>query len=119
MKNNYSNLYILMSKEDLGDEETEHSGTITIKQEKTKKPPLYKVLLHNDDYTTMEFVILVLKSVFNLSNDSAQKIMFEVHENGIGLCGIYTYEIADAKLKKVLTMGKDEGFPLKCTIEVE
>ena len=84
-----------------------------------KKPKLFKVLLHNDDYTTMEFVIYVLQKCFSKSLDEAQEIMLKVHHSGVGVCGIYTYEIAESKTSKVHQISKENGHPLRCTFEPE
>ena len=86
---------------------------------KVKKPKRYKVLLHNDDYTTMEFVVFVLQSCFSKTLDEAQKVMLKVHNDGVGICGVYTYEIAETKTAKVIQMAKESGHPLKCTFEPE
>lgn len=91
----------------------------TIQKVKTKFPPKYKVLLHNDDYTTMEFVIYILQSVFHKSYEESEKIMLEVHVKGIGICGIYSLEIAESKCHKVMELAKVEVQPLVCTIEPE
>ncbi|MBX9667356.1 MAG: ATP-dependent Clp protease adapter ClpS [Candidatus Obscuribacterales bacterium] len=102
------------------DHEHEHDhGVITETQKKVKKPPLYKVLLHNDDYTTMEFVILVLKVVFLKQDTEAVKIMLNVHQQGIGVAGVYTFEIAEAKANRVIELARDNNFPLLCTVEEE
>lgn len=82
-----------------------------------KEPPLYKVLLHNDDYTTMEFVVYVLMKVFHKPMEQATRIMLNVHERGIGVCGLYTYEIAETKVETVIRMARENGHPLKCTME--
>lgn len=84
-----------------------------------KKPKLYKVLMHNDDYTTMEFVIEVLTKIFNRSVIEATKIMFDVHKKGIGIAGIYTYDIAKTKLNQAMDMAKESGFPFKLSMEEE
>ena len=97
----------------------EESGTTTITKKKVQLPKKYKVLLHNDDYTTMEFVIYVLQSVFHKSINEAERIMIEVHRNGIGLCGIFTHEIAESKAKKVERMARENSHPLLCTYEPE
>ena len=101
-----------------GNDEDE-GGTSTIIKHKVELPKKYKVLLHNDDYTTMEFVILILQSVFHKTIDEAEKIMLEVHRTGIGLCGIYTFEIAESKSKKVEQLAKEHSHPLMCSIEPE
>ncbi|HEY8182073.1 MAG TPA: ATP-dependent Clp protease adaptor ClpS [Thermoanaerobaculia bacterium] len=86
-------------------------------EEKTEEPPLFKVLLHNDDYTTMDFVVHVLESVFNLPEDQAIQIMLNVHVKGIGVAGVYTYEVAEMKVAKTTAMAREQEFPLLCTIE--
>lgn len=82
-------------------------------------PKRYKVLLHNDDYTTMEFVVMILQRIFHKSVQEARDIMLAVHSKGIGICGIYTYEVAETKVVQVKRFSKDHGFPLKCTCEPE
>ena len=86
-------------------------------EEKTEEPPLFKVLLHNDDYTTMDFVVHVLEAVFNLPEDQAIQIMLNVHVKGIGVAGVYTYEVAEMKVAKTTAMAREQEFPLLCTIE--
>jgi ATP-dependent Clp protease adaptor protein ClpS len=82
-----------------------------------ESPPLFKVLMHNDDYTTMEFVVEVLESVFHKSSPEANRIMINIHVRGIGYCGTYPFEIAETKVVKVHGLARAEGFPLKCTLE--
>ncbi len=82
-----------------------------------QEPFMYRVLLHNDDYTSMEFVVEVLQFVFNKSIEDSTLIMLKVHNEGIGLCGIYTYEIAETKVNMVKTLAREREFPLKCTME--
>jgi ATP-dependent Clp protease adaptor protein ClpS len=94
-------------------------GTSTIIKPKIELPKKYKVLLHNDDYTTMEFVIFILQGVFHKSIEEAETIMMEVHKSGIGLCGIYTFEIAESKAKKVERLAREQTHPLMCSIEPE
>lgn len=84
-----------------------------------KKPNMYKVLLHNDDYTTMEFVVEILMKVFKKNNVEATKIMLDVHKKGIGIAGVYVYDIALTKLRQVEALAEGEGYPLKMTIEEE
>ena len=84
---------------------------------KTKKPSMYNVLLLNDDYTPMEFVILVLESIFNKRQEDATQIMLHVHKNGVGVCGSFTYEVAETKCNAVMDMAKKNEHPLQCTIE--
>ena len=87
--------------------------------EKTTLPPMYKVLLHNDDYTTKAFVVEILVAIFNKSIDEATELMWQVHRNGIGVCGIYPYEIAETKTKLVATVAREHGYPLKASMERE
>lgn len=86
---------------------------------KLKKPPLYKVLLHNDDFTTRDFVVEILITVFHKKEQDAIQIMLHVHNNGIGLAGIYTYEVAETKVRTVEVLAHRHEFPLKLTIEPE
>ena len=88
-------------------------------EENVKEPPMYKVLLHNDDYTTMEFVVEVLMNVFNQSIIEATGIMLNVHKQGTGLCGHYPYDIAETKVDTVHLLARERGFPLKCSMEEE
>jgi len=78
---------------------------------------MYRVLLHNDDYTTMEFVVEILVHIFHKSIEDAMRIMLNVHEKGIGVCGVYTYEVAETKVDTVHSIARDHGFPLKCSME--
>ncbi|MEW6126639.1 MAG: ATP-dependent Clp protease adaptor ClpS [Acidobacteriota bacterium] len=93
--------------------------TIPKSKEKLQKPPLYKVLLHNDDYTTMEFVVFILISVFKKSETEAFVIMLKVHQEGIGVAGVYSYEIAETKAEKVMALARQNEYPLLCTVEEE
>jgi ATP-dependent Clp protease adaptor protein ClpS len=86
---------------------------------KLKKPPLYKVLLHNDNYTTMDFVVFVLVDVFHHSKISAIRIMLQVHNQGVGVAGVYTREIAETKIAKVTQLAREFEYPLLCTMEEE
>src|SRR2546423_12403209 len=88
-------------------------------EEKTEEPPLFKVLLHNDDYTTMEFVVWVLQSIFNMPEDLAFQVMLNVHVKGIGVAGVYTYEIAEMKVAKTTALAREHEFPLLVTMEKE
>lgn len=81
--------------------------------------PMYRVLLHNDDYTTMEFVVEVLILVFRKSPEDSVEIMLNVHHKGVGICGVYTYEISETKVDNVHALARQHGFPLKCTMEKE
>ena len=91
----------------------------TESREKLKKPPLFRVLLHNDDFTTMEFVVEVLKRVFGKSDAEAFRVMWAVHTQGVGCAGVYTYEIAEMKVEKVTQMARAQEYPLLCNVEEE
>jgi ATP-dependent Clp protease adaptor protein ClpS len=84
-----------------------------------QRPRLYRVLLHNDDYTTMEFVVFVLQKVFSKPLDEAVTIMLTIHRDGLGICGIYPCEIAETKVKSVHTYAREEGYPLRSSMEPE
>lgn len=88
-------------------------------KERLKRPPMYRVLLHNDDYTTREFVVEVLKQVFRKSEPEAVQVMLHVHHNGVGVAGIYTYEVAEMKVRSVELLARKREFPLLLTIEPE
>jgi ATP-dependent Clp protease adaptor protein ClpS len=88
-------------------------------RDESKEPPQYRVLLHNDDYTTMEFVVEILMYVFNQSAEAAAKIMLNVHQKGIGVCGVYPFEIAETKVDTVHNLARESGFPLRCSMEQE
>ncbi|MBM3540663.1 MAG: ATP-dependent Clp protease adapter ClpS [Alphaproteobacteria bacterium] len=100
-----------------------HDGTgtgVVIKtRPKTKKPDLYKVIMLNDDYTPMEFVVYVLERFFNLGRERATQIMMHVHRRGVGICGVYTYEVAETKVNQVMDCARQHQHPLQCTLEKE
>lgn len=91
----------------------------TISNNRVEVPRKYKVLMHNDDYTTMEFVVLVLQKIFHRSKLEAQEIMWQVHKQGVGVAGAYTKEVAEMKLLQAHRFAKQSKFPLKCTMERE
>ena len=93
------------------------TGTITRTRTKTKKPSMYKVLLLNDDYTPMEFVVHVLQRFFSKNAEDATKIMLHVHQNGVGICGVFTYEVAETKVSQVMDLARQHDHPLQCTME--
>jgi ATP-dependent Clp protease adaptor protein ClpS len=96
----------------------EPGGEVLEKPEtKTKKPELFKVILLNDDYTTMEFVMQILEGVFNKTQPDAYRIMMQVHLEGKGVCGTYTYEIAETKVETVHELAQENGFPLRADLE--
>ena len=84
---------------------------------KTKRPQLYRVVLHNDDYTTMQFVVEVLESIFNKSPAEAYRVMMHVHVNGKGIAGVYPWEVAETKVATVISMAREAGYPLKAALE--
>ena len=94
-------------------------GVVTETRKRLKPPAMYKVLLHNDDYTTMEFVVQVLVSLFAKSIEEAVRIMLNVHHDGIGLCGLYPFEIAETKVSAVHAAAGENGFPLRCSMEID
>ena len=98
--------------------EVEEEVTDETKDE-VREPSMFRVLLHNDDYTTMEFVVEILIIVFNKSPEEAVEIMLNVHRKGIGICGVYTYEVSETKVNTVHVLAREKGFPLKCTMEKE
>jgi len=89
------------------------------RDEETSEPTMYKVLLHNDDYTTKAFVIMILGGVFNKSQEEATRLMWHVHKNQVGVCGIYPLEVAETKIVQVTALARENGFPLKATMEAE
>ena len=91
----------------------------TLTKPETKRPKLYKVLLHNDDYTPMDFVVMILMDVFNKNQDEATYIMLTVHTKGMGCCGAFPYSVAETKLTKVMDLAKKHRHPLLCTMEPE
>ena len=95
------------------------SGIATKTRPKTKKPSLYKVLLLNDDYTPMEFVVLILERFFNKNRDQAVVIMLHVHRHGVGICGVFTFEVAETKVAQVIEFARRHQHPLQCTMEKE
>jgi len=94
------------------DEETE-----SIPRDVVTEPPMFRVLLHNDDFTTMDFVVQILMLVFNKTFEEAARVMLNVHRKGIGLCGVYTYEVAETKVDTVHSLAREHQYPLKCTME--
>lgn len=93
------------------------TGVALEERTRTKKPPMYKVLLHNDDYTTKEFVVFVLQSVFQRSETDALAIMTHVHNQGVGVAGVYTFEIAETKVQKTVQLARSNEYPLQLSIE--
>ncbi len=100
------------------DTHTDH-GVLEETRQKTRKPTLYRVILLNDDYTTMEFVLQVLETVFHKAPAAAHRIMMQVHTEGHGVCGAYSHEVAETKVLTVQDLARREGFPLQATLEEE
>lgn len=100
-----------------GDDDGQGTGLATRTRTKTKRPSLYRVLLLNDDYTPMEFVVHVLERFFNKGRDDATRVMLHVHHHGVGECGIYTYEIAETKVTQVMDFARKHQHPLQCVME--
>ncbi len=95
------------------------TGVLTRTRTKTKKPAMYRVLLLNDDFTPMEFVIHILERFFSKNREEATEIMFQVHRRGVGVCGVYTYEVAETKVSQVMDYARKNEHPLQCTMEKE
>ena len=102
-----------------GDKPNQQDDTITDIDEETVEPPNFKVLLHNDDYTPRAFVEEILLAVFNKPLEDATRLMWHVHKNGIGVCGIYPLEVAETKIAQVTELARENEFPLKLTMEEE
>jgi ATP-dependent Clp protease adaptor protein ClpS len=106
-----------MSENDKRGRTDPSTGVVVKAKPKTRKPSMYKVLLLNDDYTTMEFVVALLIHVFHHDESSAQGIMLHIHQNGVGIAGVYTYEVAETKVAMVMELAEKAEFPLQCTME--
>jgi ATP-dependent Clp protease adaptor protein ClpS len=111
---------VTMGGKDRQDDEGDVRGGIVTKTDpKTKRPSLYKVLLLNDDYTPMDFVVYILERFFNKPTEEANRIMWHVHQKGVGICGVYTYEVAETKVAQVTNFSRQHQHPLQCTMEKE
>ena len=108
-----------MSDNDFSRRDGPATGVVVKSKPKTKKPSMYKVLLLNDDYTPMEFVVHVLERFFSKSREEATRIMLHVHRRGVGVCGVYTYEVAETKVTQVIDFARRHEHPLQCTLEKE
>ena len=106
-----------MSDNDRQRKDSPVTGVVVKSKPKTKKPSMYKVLLLNDDYTPMEFVVSILQAFFNKDSQEAMQIMLQVHHNGVGECGIFTYEIAETKVSQVMDHARKNQHPLQCIME--
>jgi ATP-dependent Clp protease adaptor protein ClpS len=110
---------VCSSKDRDPDDDDGDVGIATRTRAKTKKPNLYKVLLLNDDYTPMEFVVHVLERFFNKGREEATQIMLHVHQKGVGVCGVFTFEVAETKVTQVMDFARQHQHPLQCTMEKE
>ncbi len=100
--------------------ETRRQEGVAVKErEKTRRPPLYRVLLHNDDYTTKEFVVMILMGIFHKSEGEANDVMLRVHLSGIGVAGVYPFEVAETKVQKTMTLARRYEYPLQLSLEPE
>ena len=99
------------------DDEHDHGVATAENKPKLKKPPIYRVVLLNDDYTPMEFVVQVLQKIFSMDRSVATRVMLQVHTQGKGVCGVYTYEIAETKVAQVTALAQHNQHPLLCTLE--
>lgn len=97
----------------------ENDSVLEIEKLKIKEPSLYRVLLHNDDYTSMDFVVDILVQIFQKTIEEATQVMFSVHKKGIGICGVYSKEVAEFRVNKTIRLAREAGFPLLCTMEKE
>jgi ATP-dependent Clp protease adaptor protein ClpS len=101
------------------DKDGSRTGALTLTRTRTKKPSMYKVLMLNDDYTPMEFVVDVLQHIFQKNREEATEIMLHVHQKGVGVCGVYTYEVAETKVTQTVDYARKNQHPLQCTLEKE
>jgi len=104
-------------EDDAGGSGKDQAGVATKTRTKPKKPSQFKVLLLNDDYTPMEFVVMVLKRFFSMDLEQATRVMLHVHQKGVGVCGIFPYEIAETKVNQVMDFARQNQHPLQCTLE--
>ncbi len=111
------NAWRMQDGEDDGDSSDRGTAVITRTKTKTKKPSLYRVLLLNDDYTPMEFVIHVLERFFKKNREAATRIMLHVHNHGVGECGVFTFEVAETKVTQVMDFARQHQHPLQCVME--
>jgi ATP-dependent Clp protease adaptor protein ClpS len=111
------NQYMTRASDDAQGGGKEQVGVVTKTRAKPKKPSQFKVLLLNDDYTPMEFVVMVLKRFFAMDLEQATRVMLHVHQKGVGVCGIFPYEIAETKVNQVMDFARQNQHPLQCTLE--
>ncbi len=112
-------IWMAENGDDNGSDGRPGTGVVVKAKPKTKKPSMYKVLMLNDDYTPMEFVVHVLERFFSKSHEEATQIMLHVHQKGVGLCGVFTHEVAETKVNQVMDLARRSQHPLQCTLEKE
>ena len=112
-----SDVYAAKTPDRIDDDGDFEVGIATRSRPKTKKPAMYRVLMLNDDYTPMEFVVHVLERYFQKNQDEATQIMLHVHQRGVGVCGVFTHELAETKATQVMDLARQNDHPLQCTIE--
>jgi ATP-dependent Clp protease adaptor protein ClpS len=113
-------IFMMGDKPGRGDDDLDDgldTGVVTKTRPRTKKPSNYKVLMLNDDYTPMEFVVLVLQRFFRMNMEEATRVMLHVHQKGVGVCGVYPYEVAETKVNQVMDCARENQHPLQCTLE--
>ncbi|MEM7122948.1 MAG: ATP-dependent Clp protease adapter ClpS [Pseudomonadota bacterium] len=108
-----------MADDNRRDDDRPETGVVTKTRQKTKKPSMYKVILLNDDYTPMEFVVHVLQKFFHKNHDDAVQIMLHVHQRGVGICGVYPFDVAETKVTQVIDYARQNEHPLQATLEKE
>jgi len=108
---------VRMNEPDDGNTDGPATGVVTRSKPKAKKPSMYKVIMLNDDYTPMEFVVMILERFFNKNHEEASQIMLHVHQKGVGVCGVYTYELGETKVTQVMDLARQHQHPLQCTLE--
>ncbi len=112
-------LIYLMADDNKRDDDRPQTGVVTRTRAKTKKPSMYKVVILNDDYTPMEFVVHVLQKFFHKSSDDATQIMLHIHQRGVGVCGVYPFDVAETKVTQVIDYARQNEHPLQATLEKE
>lgn len=110
---------MILAQDDDKKEDGTGTGVVTKTKPKTKKPSMWRVLLLNDDYTPMEFVVFVLEKFFGLDQQAAVQVMLHVHQKGVGVCGVFSYEVAETKVAQVIDFARENQHPLQCTMEKE
>ena len=110
---------MMSDKEPNRTDDDPNTGVVVRSKPKTRKPSMYRVVMLNDDYTPMEFVVHVLERFFSKTHEEAMQIMLHVHQKGVGVCGVFTYEVAETKVTQVMDLAQQHQHPLQCTLEKE